>query len=331
MSKLQLSMATGHYDHLADLVSGRVRPEGIELQALHLPIEEIFFRTFSFAEWDISEFSSAKYVSIIGSAGGDSRFTAIPVFPSRVFRQSGFYIATASGIRTAQDLTGRRVGIPEWTQTAGIYARAYLQHQCGVPLAGIRWVQGGVNEAGRTEKVSLTLAPGVGIEHIPDRALNDMLLAGDLDAIISAREPASFVAGDPRIARLWPDYRAIEEAYFRDTGIFPIMHLMVLKRDVVARYPWLAMNLLQAFEQAKANSLQRLSTIVNSPIAIPWSYHALRSAQEVFGSDLCPYGIEPNRRTLEAFLQYCHEQGVTHRLVPIDELFPPEVSKVAKV
>lgn len=329
MAAVPLSMAVGAYDHLRDLVNGRVRPEGIELTAMELSVEEIFFRTFFFQEWDIAEFSMAKYVSMLCS--GTAPFRAIPVFPSRVFRQSALYVATASGIRSAEDLAGRRVGIPEWSQTAGIYARSILQHQCNVRLADIHWVQAGVNQAGRNEKVPLSLPEGVTIEAVSNRSLNEMLLAGDLDAIITAREPASFVAGDAAIARLWPDYRSMEQSYYEATGIFPIMHVIVVRNEVLDRAPWVAMNLLRAFEEAKANSLKRLSTIVNSPVAIPWSLKAYQLAQKVFGDDPWPYGLEANRKTLDAFLQYSHEQGVTQRRLFAEELFPDEVTKVFKV
>jgi 4,5-dihydroxyphthalate decarboxylase len=329
VSNIQLSMAIGNYDHVGDLVNGRVRPEGIDLTPMDLPIEEIFFRMFSFAEWDISEFSMAKYVSLVGT--GTAPFRAIPVFPSRVFRQSAIYIATGASIREPKDLAGRRIGVPEWTQTAGIYARAFLQHQCGLSLADIHWVQAGVNQPGRTEKVELSLPDGVKIERVSDRSLNEMLLAGDLDGIISAREPASFQDGDPRIARLWPDYRPVEESYYRETGVFPIMHVIVIKNETLSRHPWVAMNLLRAFDEAKTNSLRRLSSIVNSPVAIPWSRQAYQRAQEVLGDDFWPYGIAPNRQTLDAFLQYCYEQGATQRRVAVEELFPREVSKVFKV
>ena len=329
MSNIQLSMAIGRYDHVADVVNGRVRPEGIDLTAMELPIEEIFFRTFSFGEWDISEFSMAKYVSLVGM--GTAPFRAIPVFPSRVFRQSAFYIAAGGPIRGPEDLAGRRIGVPEWAQTAGVYARAFLQHQCGVRLADIHWVQAGVNQIGRHEKVNPSLPAGVRIEQVHDRSLNDLLLAGDIDGIISAREPAGFVAGDPGIVRLWPDYRSIEEGYYQETGVFPIMHAIVINNETLDRYPWVAMNLLRAFEEAKANSLRSLSSIVNSSVAIPWAQEAYHRAQTVLGEDFWPYGIEANRRTLEAFLQYCGEQGVAQRTVSVEELFPREVTRAFRV
>jgi 4,5-dihydroxyphthalate decarboxylase len=329
MPGVPLSMAISNYDHVGDLLNGRVRPEGIDLIPMELSVEEIFFRMFSYVEWDVAEFSMAKYVSLVGA--GTSPFRAIPVFPSRVFRQSAFYIATGGSVRNPQDLIGRRIGIPEWAQTAGIYARAFLQHQCGVRLADIHWVQAGVNQAGRSEKAILSLPNGVKIERVRDRSLNELLLAGELDGIISAREPAAFLAHDPRIARLWIDYRAIEETYYRDTGVFPIMHVIVVKNETLARHPWIAMNLLRAFDEAKVNSLKRLSTIVNSSVAIPWMHYAYDHAREVIGENFWPYGIESNRRTLEAFLRYCGEQGITQRNVSVEELFPNEFSKTFRI
>jgi 4,5-dihydroxyphthalate decarboxylase len=329
MPGVPLSMAISTYDHVRDLTDGRVRPEGIDLMPMELSVEEIFFRMFSFVEWDVAEFSMAKYVSLVGT--GTAPFRAIPVFPSRVFRQSAFYVATGGSIRGPEDLPGRRIGIPEWTQTAGIYARAFLQHQCGVRLADIHWVQAGVNQTGRKEKVTPILPDGVTIEQVHDRSLNELLLAGDLDGIISAREPAGFPAHNPRISRLWPDYRSVEEAYYRKTGVFPIMHVIVIKNETLDRHPWIAMNLFRAFDEAKTNSLRRLSSIVNSSVAVPWMHDAYHRAQQVFGNNFWPYGIEPNLQTLNAFLQYCGEQGVTQRTVSVEELFPREVSKVFKV
>jgi 4,5-dihydroxyphthalate decarboxylase len=326
---IPLSLAISYYDHVSDLLRGRVRAEGISLTMLELPLEEIFFRTVKFTEFDVAEFAMGKYVSLV--AAGSPPFVAIPVFPSRVFRQSAFYVATRAGIHEARDLAGRRVGIPEWAQTATIYARAYLQHQCGVPLRDVGWVQAGVNQAGRAEKVNLSLPEGIAIERILDRSMNEMLLAGDLDAIISAREPDAFVAGDARIARLWPDTHALEEEYYRETGIFPIMHAMVIKKTTLDRNPWIAMNLFTAFDQAKANAQQHLRRAITSRVPFPGVYHAVAEAQRVFGEDPWPYGIEPNRRTLDAFLRFAHEQGVTNRRVQIEELFPRELSAFARV
>jgi 4,5-dihydroxyphthalate decarboxylase len=328
MSRLSLSIAMSNYEHVSDVMNGHIHPEGIDLMPMELPVEEIFFRMLNFLEWDVSEFSMAKYVSLV--AADKAPFWAIPVFPSRVFRQSAFYVASGSGIEEPADLAGRRVGIPEWAQTAGVYARSYLQHQCGMQLKDIHWVQAGVNDSGRSEKVKLSLPSGVAIETVSDRSLNDLLLAGEIDAMISAREPASFIKRDPRIARLWPDYRTVEEDYYKNTGIFPIMHAVVIKKETLEQHPWIAMNLFKVFEEAKKRSLQRLSSLVNSRVAIPWSHIAVERAQTLFGEDVWPYGIEANRCTLEAFTQFCFEQGVTDRRVPLSELFPPQLTKTYK-
>ena len=329
MSNIRLSMAVSSYDHVREIVSGRVRAEGIELTAMELPVEDIFFRMFSFAEWDISEFSMAKYVAMVGA--GTAPFRAIPVFPSRVFRQSAFYVRADGPVRNAEDLVGKRVGIPEWAQTAGIYARAFLQHQCGLHLHAIQWIQAGVNEAGRSEKVPSSLPDGVRVDQIKDRSLNHMLLSGDVDAIISAREPESFIAGNSGIVRLWPDSRSLEERYFTDTRIFPIMHAVVIRNEVLATHPWVATNLLRAFEQAKWESLRRLASVVHSSVPIPWLHSAFEHAAEVFGKDFWPYGIEANRPTLDCFLQFCFEQGIVNRKLTVEELFPVEVGKAYRV
>jgi 4,5-dihydroxyphthalate decarboxylase len=325
---IELTFAVSYYDHLSDLLRGRVRPEGITLHNIQLPVEEIFFRMIQFTEWDVSEFSFGKYVSLVAS--GNPPFRAIPVFPSRVFRQSAFYVGASSGITDAKALVGRRVGIPEWAQTAGIYARGYLQHHCGVQLQDIRWVQAGVNEPGRKEKVNLSLPPGVSVEHVADRSLSDMLLSGDIDAAISAREPDAFVRGDPRIKRLWPDSRRLEEDYYRETGVFPIMHVIAIKSAVLDRYPWVAMNLYKAFEESKANALRHLGRAITSRVPFAWAYDAVAHAQQLFGEDCWPYGIERNRRTLETFLQYSCEQGVTATKLQPEELFPRELQKFSR-
>ncbi|MBI1872469.1 MAG: 4,5-dihydroxyphthalate decarboxylase [Acidobacteria bacterium] len=324
MPDLHLSLAMSPYDHVMDLLRGRVRAEGVTLTPIELSVEEIFFRMSTFQEWDAAEFAMGKYASLV--AAGNPPFRAIPVFPSRMFRQSAIYVAHRAGIRDPRDLAGKRVGVPEWAQTAGIYVRGYLQHQCGMRPHDLRWVQAGVNESGRTEKARLSLPSGVELTAVPDRSLNEMLIAGDLDAIISAREPDAFVARDPRIRRLFPAYREVEAAYYRETGIFPIMHTVVVKVAVLDRHPWVAMNLLAAFEQAKVNSLNRLTSIVRPQLPIPWGDVLAAEVRETLGKDWWPYGLGANRRTLTAFLQFCHEQGVTSRRLNVEELFPKEVT-----
>jgi 4,5-dihydroxyphthalate decarboxylase len=329
MAKLDLTYAASDYDHTRDLVSGKVRVEGIELNCLDLSIEETFFRFTKFREWDVSEMSMGKYVALVSQ--NDPGVTAIPVFPSRVFRQSSVYIRRDGPIKRAEDLRGKRVGLPEWAQTAAVYSRGWLMHDIGIPLAEIKWVQAGVNQPGRVEKVELKLPPGVAIDRRPDRSLNDMLLKGDIDAALSAHAPEAFEHGHPDIVRLYPNYRPVEEAYYKATGIFPIMHVIALKKPVFERHRWIAMNLFRAFEAAKANSLARAQEYTASRFPFAWHFEAAERAKAMFGEDFLPYGVEPNRRTLEAFTQYAQEQGVAMRKVAVEELFPAEVLSTFKV
>jgi 4,5-dihydroxyphthalate decarboxylase len=329
MNRLQLTLALGDYDHTRDVAYGVVQPEGIEIRYLDLPVEEIFFRFIKFREWDVSEMSFAKYVSLVSQE--DRNFVAIPVFPSRVFRLSSFYVRSDGRCTSGHQLNGARIGIPEWAQTASIYTRGYIAHELHVPLESIEWVQAGVNQPGRAEKVALKLPPGIRYRQEPERSLNAMLLEGEIDVILSARQPEAYTRGDPRVSRLYPDYRKEEEAHFRATGIFPVMHVIAMRREVYAANRWVATTLFKAFEEAKVRSLRRLSDITASHAPLPWLSDYLVRIREMFGEDPWPYGIEPNRATLEAFLQYAFEQGVCHRKLTPEELFPPEVHTVARV
>ncbi|HWP35839.1 MAG TPA: ABC transporter substrate-binding protein [Thermodesulfobacteriota bacterium] len=323
MATVQLTLAISDYDHVRDLTRGEVRAAGIELVHLDLQIEEIFHRFTKYREWDVSEMSLAKYCALVSQ--GDTSVTAIPVFPSRAFRLSSIYVRRGGPVRRPEDLKGKRVGLPEWAQTAAVYTRGYLVHEVGLSLADIEWVQAGVNEAGRAEKVALELPAGVRCRPAPDKTLNGMLLSGEVDAIMTAHPPDAFVQRRPEVVRLFPDYVAVEEAYWRKTGIYPIMHIVALRRQVLERHPWVAMNLFKAFEEAKRRSQARALDVTATRFPIPWVYAWAERARELFGDDFFPYGIEPNRRTLEAFLRFAHEQGVCRRLLRVEELFPEEL------
>jgi len=314
MMKLSLSLAISPYDHVRAL-----DPQGIELTLLDLPIEEIFYRFTRFREWGASEMSFGKVISLMSEAR--PQIICIPVFLSRVFRHSAIYVRP--GIKAPKDLEGKRVGIPEWAQTAGIYVRGMLQHEYGVDLARIQWFQAGVREPGRVEKVKLQLPEKVTITPRPDRTLVDLLEKGDLDAVISARDPGG--------ERLFQKYEEVEEAYYRKTRIFPIMHVLALKREVYERDRWVAMNLFKAFEEAKERSVARVSEFGLSHLPVPWVPGHVRRWRELAGEDFWPYGIEPNRPTLEAFLQYGFEQGVATRRLKVEELFAPETLERAKI
>jgi 4,5-dihydroxyphthalate decarboxylase len=315
---LDLTLAINRYDHVRDLVDGTVPVEGVALRCLSFSVEEIFFRFSRFREWDVSEMSLAKYTSL--RAGGDDSLTAIPVFPSRVFRHSAIFVRDGGAIAKPEDLAGGRVGVPEWTQTATVYARGLLAHEYGVALEGVEWFQGGVNEPGRVEGIAIDLPPEISYTAVPDRSLNDMLLAGDLDAFISAHPPAGFKRG---IVRLIDD-PAVEQEHYRRTRVFPIMHVIALRRDVYDAHRWVAMNLFTAFEEAKRRSVQRILDPNASMVPLPQGHFAAAWTQNVFGEDLWPYGLEPNRPTLETFLAWAAEQGVNARRLPPEELFAPE-------
>jgi 4,5-dihydroxyphthalate decarboxylase len=328
-ARVHLTLATTDYDHVRDLVNGVVRPEGTVLTAFVLPVEEIFYRFIKNREWDVSEMSFGKFIGY--ASQGNSPFVGIPVFPSRVFRHSAFYVRSDRGISTPKDLEGKRVGIPEWAQTAGIYARGYLSETAGVDLRKIHWVQAGMNQAGREEKVEFKLPAGIQYEQRRDTSISDMLLSGEVDAAISARVPDAFGKGAGKIVRLYPNYRVEEMRYHADTGIYPIMHVMAMRRAVFERYPWVAMNLFKTFDEAKRRSLERIQDLTASRIPVPWAAAIASEWGEKFGDDPFPYGLEENRKTLDAFCRFAHAQGVTEKRLTPDELFPKEVRSSVRV
>jgi 4,5-dihydroxyphthalate decarboxylase len=328
MNKLPLTLAVSHYDVVADLTSGRVPVEGVELRCLEIPIVELFFRFLEYREFDVSEISFAKYIAM--RAQGEDWLTAIPVFPTRVFRHSSIYVRRDGPVKQPADLVGRRVGVPEWAQTAQVYVRGALQHQYGVDLASIDWVQAGVNESGRTEKVQLSLPSGVKLTPMPEKNLSDMLVAGEIDAAMTAAPPACFLKGHPNIGRLFEDHMAVEREYYDETGIFPIMHTIVIKTELLDRNPWLAMNLFSAFDEARKRSVDRAMDMGMSRFPIPWISDIARRSKAMFGNDLWPYGIEPNRKTLDAFLRYAYEQGVCRRPLSVHDIFATNVQRRAR-
>ena len=328
-ASVHLTLAVCDYEHVREIAQGIVRADGITLTPLIFPsIEEITFRFTRSPEWDVSELSFGKYISL--TSQGTAPMVAIPVFPSRVHRHSAIYVRSDRGIRTAKDLEGRTVGIPEWAQTAGIYVRGMLAEEERIDLAKIDWLQAGVDEPGRAEKVELKLPAGIRYRARPDTSLSAMLTSGEVDAIISARAPAAFVSGGP-VVRLYPNYRADEERFFKTTGIFPIMHLMTIRRAAFEQHPWIAMNLYKMFDEAKRRCLNRLRDFTCARVPLPWAAAIADQIATDFGPDPYPYGIAESRRTIDAFCRYAHDQGVTHRRMTAEELFPREVQATARV
>ncbi len=326
---VQLTMALGEYEHARDVMDGSVRVQGANLTALRMPPEETFYRFINYQEFDVSELSFAKAIAF--ASQGDPRFVLLPVFPSRVFRHSSIYVRSALKLERPEQLAGLRIGVPEWAQTAAVYSRGMLMHEHGVALQSVQWFQAGVNEAGRKEKAKLALPPGVVCTPVPDASLSQMLLDGRLDAVLSARAPDAFVQNPGAVTRLFADSRAAEKVYFAKTRIFPIMHVLAMRREVYERNRWLARNLVTAFEQAKNNSLHRALDVTASHFVLPWVADLARDAQAMLGEDFWPYGVEANRVTLEAFCQYALEQGVAHTAMKPEDLFAPEVLSQARV
>lgn len=326
---LPLTCAISEYDHVRDLASGRVRAEGIALQVLGMSVEEAFFRMIRFEEFDLSEMSMGRYVSMVSH--GDDRFVAIPVFPSRMFRHSSIYVRKDRGINLPADLTGRTIGVPEWAQTAGIYTRGILADHYGVKLKNIHWIQAGVNQAGREEEVSIQLPKGFQLTQVNERTLSGMLTSGEIDAVMSAHPPHCADNGISQVGRLFEDFQSEEHAFWQKTGVFPIMHAIVLRRRIFEKHRWIASNLVAAFTEAKERSIARLKEVTASRFPLPWGFEYFRQTTLSFGDDYWAYGIAPNLTTLNAFLRYSLEQGVAVRPLSVDDLFPAEVRSHFKI
>jgi len=325
MSRVPVTLACWDYDRTQALADGSVRPEGVDLTYLCLPVEETFFRMLRHREFEAAEMSLSSYV--IGLAGDPDRgpFVAIPVFPSRAFRHNGIYIHSGSGIEKPSDLVGRTVGVPEYQLTALVWIRGILADHYGVPVSSVRYRTGGLHQPGRVEKQSLDLPPEIDIAPIgPDRTLAAMLVTGEIDALYAPRTPRPVLEGRPEVRRLFADPRAAEEQYAAETGIFPIMHVVVIRRDVYQKWPWIARSLYSAFEQAKRVTEDRLGETAANRYMLPWLYDEVERTRRLLGPDFWPYGVERNRATLEVFLRYEHEQGLTRRRLRPEELFVPE-------
>ena len=322
MSKLDLTIACQPYDRVTALQTGAVGIDGCEVRFLPLRAEEIFHRAYEGAEWEVCELSMSSY--ILTTARGISPYVAIPVFPSRMFRHSAIYVRTDRGIREPADLRGKRVGVPEFQMTAAMCARGMLSDEYGVAATEMSWRTGGLEQPGRKEKFGLTFGNGLDVIPVgPDRALAPMLRSGEIDALISARAPSGFGGDDQVVERLFPDYRAAEEAYYRKTGIFPIMHVIGIRRDVAERYPWLAVSVTKGFERAKRECMEGLHEVGAMAATLPWLLADVARTEAVMGPDYWPYGVRPNLPTLTAMLRWSFEQQLSPREVKVEELFAP--------
>jgi 4,5-dihydroxyphthalate decarboxylase len=330
MSKLRLSMACWNYDRTRALLEDRIPIDGIELTYLNLPVEETFFRMLRHHEFDIAEMSLSSYVMSLFAE--NPPFIAIPVFPSRFFRHSCIYIHRESGIRAPKDLIGKRVGTPEYQMTAGVWIRGILSDDYGVAVSSQKYFRGGEEEPGRPEKLALSLPPEIHLESIPPtKTLSAMLDAGEIDALYTARMPSTFVSGSGRVGRLFPDYQPVERDYYLKTKIFPIMHTVIIRREVYDKYPWVVQSLCKAFSSAQREVYQDLYQTAALKFMLPWLIRHVEETRVTMGSDFWPYGYEPNIHALSTFLRYSYEQGLSKRLLTPKELFAPESLESFKI
>lgn len=324
MEKLHLTVACGDYDRTHALQTGAVNPEGIRLTYVPLEAEEIFWRMGHHQEFDVSEMSLSNHVTMISR--GDSPFVAIPVFPSRFFRHSCIFVNTDAGINNPADFKGKKVGAPEYSITAAVWIRGLLSDDYGVRARDVHWWVGGQEEPGRKERVKLSLPAEIKVDAIAeDKTLNEMLESGELDALISARSPSCFVKGSPKVKRLFPNFKDVEIAYYKRSKIFPIMHVLVIRKEIYDKHPWIARSLYKAFCAAKDHAIKNMQISNTLACTLPWLSWERERLKEIFGADWWPYGIEANRRVLEHLIRYMAEQGLLARPLKVEEVFAPNV------
>jgi ABC-type nitrate/sulfonate/bicarbonate transport system substrate-binding protein len=330
MSRLHLTLACGDYDRTRALGEGTIRPDGIDLTYLRLPVEETFFRMMRHREFEVAELSLSSYV--VSLREDPSPFVALPVFTSRMFRHGSLYCHADSGIRGPEDLRGKVIGTPEYQLTACVWMRGILGERHGVPFDSVRYVTGGQERTGRIEKAKVELPDSVRVTPAPpDRTLSQMLADGEIDALCTPRVPSPFAAGDPRVRRVFPDVVASEKEYYAATGIFPIMHVVAVRRDVYERHRWVAQSLYKAFLAARDEAYANLYDTSALRFMLPWLTPQLEEARSLMGADYWSYGLEENRTVLETFLRYHHEQGLSRRLWAPEELFAPESTEAAVI
>jgi 4,5-dihydroxyphthalate decarboxylase len=324
MHELTLTYAGVDYlDRTRALINGTVRPAGIALRFLPMAPTALFRRVVQYTEFDVAEMSTSTYMNLV--ARGDDRYLAIPVFLSRHFRHGYIFVSTAADIRQPSDLKGKRAGILEYQMTAALWQRALLQHEYGVAPADMQWFEGPLRPPAEGEPNRIAAPPGVALQHLPPgQYLEAMLADGELDVLFSAVRPPALTDGSGRVQRLFPDFVAAEQEYYRRTGIFPIMHLVVLRRVLYAEHPWIASSLLSAFREAQRLGWQRLQDTGTLAVMLPWLAAELEQITTVMGSQPWPYGFEENYATLSAMCQYHHEQGLSREHLTPEQLFAVE-------
>lgn len=311
----------GDYDRTRALFDGRVQIDGVDPIYMLLNPEEMFFRAMRSMDFDIAELSFSSY--LVKHSKGDCPYIAIPVFLSRAFRHTSIYVRK-DRIKKPEDLKGKRVGLPEYQLTANVWARAILQDDFGVRPENVTWVRGGIDTPGRPEKIKLQLPANVKVEAAPEgKTISELLDHGDIDGFIGPRPPSRSALANPNIGWLFDDPTAVAKDYYRRTGVFPIMHVVGIRKELAAQHPWLPGAVFKAFTQSKAAALALLSDTSATKVTLPFVEEQLKAARETMGDDYWSYGVAPALKTLETFVRHHHSQGLSARLMSVDELFHP--------
>jgi 4,5-dihydroxyphthalate decarboxylase len=327
---LDLTLACGNYDRTRAIMDGRVRIEGCNINYIPLEPEEVFFRAARYEDFDIAELSFNSYV--LQTSRNESRYIGIPAFVSRCFRHSMIYIRTDRGIREPADLRGRLVGVPEYQLTALVWMRGILEEEYGVKPHEIHWRSGGQEQPGRKERARINLPKEIDLQSIPPgETLVSQLLAGKLDAVMTARAPSCFHNQAPGIDRMFPNHREVEKAYYKKTGLYPIMHLIGIRKALVEKHPWLPASVYKAFVQAKAAAMYDLRTLAAPNLMLPWTEAETLETMALMGEDFWRYGVAENIREIETLAGYSHQQGLAGRIVPVEEMFAPSTIEVSRV
>jgi 4,5-dihydroxyphthalate decarboxylase len=329
MSKVQLSIAMGDYDRTRALFDGRVQIDGVDPVYMLLSPEEMFFRAMRSQDFDVTELSLSSY--LVKHSKGECPYVAIPVFLSRAFRHTSIYVRK-DRIKRPEDLKGKRVGLPEYQLTANVWARSILQDDYGVRPEDITWVRGGIETPGRPEKIKLELPANVHVEPAPDgTTISELLDRGEIDGFIGPRPPSGQALKNPDIGWLFDDPTAVAKDYYRRTGVFPIMHVVGIRKELAERHAWLPGALLKAFTQSKAAALELLADTSATKVTLPFVEEQLKAARQTMGEDYWSYGVAAARKTLETFVRHHHSQGLSARLVSVDELFHPSTYETFSV
>ena len=321
MSKLQLSIAMGDYDRTRPLWDGRVQIDGVDPVYMLLSPEEMFFRAMRSQDFDVSEMSFSSY--LIKHSRGECPYIGIPVFLSRAFRHTSMYVRK-DRIQKPEDLRGKKIGLPEYQLTANVWARAILESDFGVRPDEVTWVQGGIETAGRPEKIKLQLPANICVESAPEgKTISQLIHDGAIDGFMGPRPPSKQALQNQNVRWLFDDPTAAAKDFYARTGVFPIMHILGLRKELAEQHPWLPNALFKAFSQSKRQALESLEDTSATKVTLPFVEEQLLAARQSLGEDFWSYGVAPARKTLEMFVQQHFSQGLSPRAMRVEEIFHP--------